>query len=59
MAKLTKKERKRLEQKVAQWKESQDPAYLKLKKELETTGTIKTPKSKGSSMTFREFINIP
>ena len=56
MAKLTKKEKKRLEQKVAQWKESQDPAYLKLKDELKRTGNIKTPKSKGGSMTFREFI---
>lgn len=28
-------------------KESTDPAYLKLKKELKETGTIKVPKTKG------------
>tara|TARA_R100000781_G_C4045944_1_gene115707 strand:+ start:615 stop:764 length:150 start_codon:yes stop_codon:yes gene_type:complete len=34
-------------------KESNDPAYLKLKKELKDTGTIKVPKSKGGSLNWK------
>ena len=29
---------------LAEWKPATDPAFLKLKKELDSTGNIKTPK---------------